>query len=468
MVFLLIGAGDVSAFLAEDLNFMQQNSITPDRPENWNIEYLGSCLDITYTHIIDVVTQNNYAYVISHSDYMMQCPNYFGALDIIDISTDTPTIVATLSYQQGSNIELVIDIDVQDDRAYILDRQTCGSNPLYIDVIDISDPTEPYLMNQFEVDQSIINEIQICCNGEFVYLFRPGSLLIYYSTYLYEPITVFPVDFTEVNDFVVRGQKVYLIGEAVIETKDDTPDSIPVFEIIDCTDISNPQLLSEILCESATHIAVTTYVNINSLQNSRDCAYLTTNTGLQIIDITDPLQPLIRDSYLMSSPPLEIILEGIYAYVSCESSEIIVLDLSYSLIPLITGIYTSDSQAYALAVFKNTICTLDDINRFSTLRFTSGTLVMPKRPEGPTQGSIGIIYDYTILLYRVSDNFHSFVLWSWGDNTFSNWTGPYHPGESVHATHSWSDRGVFAIRVKIKDSNGHESRWSMPLLVTIE
>ena len=58
-------------------------------------------------------------------------------------------------------------------------------------------------------------------------------------------------------------------------------------------------------------------------------------------------------------------------------------------------------------------------------------------------------------------------MFDWGDDTSSNWVGPYDSGVVGEASHVWTDAGEYDIRVKAKDINGSESDWSIPLTVTI-
>jgi hypothetical protein len=58
-------------------------------------------------------------------------------------------------------------------------------------------------------------------------------------------------------------------------------------------------------------------------------------------------------------------------------------------------------------------------------------------------------------------------MFDWGDNTTSDWLGPYTSGDIVSEVHSWSDVGVYDIKVIAKDINGSESGWSEPLSINI-
>jgi len=88
-------------------------------------------------------------------------------------------------------------------------------------------------------------------------------------------------------------------------------------------------------------------------------------------------------------------------------------------------------------------------------------------PNGPTQGEAGEEYNYNMVIPEDLEENDIYVLWSWGDGSLSDWIGPFTPGTSVQAGHSWNRSGDFEIKVKIRDDFGFESIWSDPLLLTI-
>jgi hypothetical protein len=55
----------------------------------------------------------------------------------------------------------------------------------------------------------------------------------------------------------------------------------------------------------------------------------------------------------------------------------------------------------------------------------------------------------------------------WGDESFSDWLGPYNSGQIANVSHHWNNTGSFNVRVKAKDSDDDESNWSEPLVVTM-
>jgi outer membrane protein assembly factor BamB len=95
--------------------------------------------------------------------------------------------------------------------------------------------------------------------------------------------------------------------------------------------------------------------------------------------------------------------------------------------------------------------------------------VPPEIPsiDGPTTGKPGEPYIFNI---TTSDQNNDKVLYyiDWGDNTTSGWIGPYVSGELVSQSHTWLERGSYAVCVKAKDWHGAESDWSTPFNVTIK
>ncbi len=99
---------------------------------------------------------------------------------------------------------------------------------------------------------------------------------------------------------------------------------------------------------------------------------------------------------------------------------------------------------------------------YTGLLFLSHHPDQPNKPEGCSNGYVDTIYQYCT---NTTDpnNDDLYYLFDWGDGTVSDWIGPVQSGSYVNATHSWSGRGVYEVRVKAKDINELESQWSDPL-----
>jgi hypothetical protein len=77
---------------------------------------------------------------------------------------------------------------------------------------------------------------------------------------------------------------------------------------------------------------------------------------------------------------------------------------------------------------------------------------------GPSSGLINIPHIY---LFNGEDpGGHTIYYWiDWGDGTNTGWLGPFLPGISIPHSHTWSTKGIFTIKAKVKDVCGVESDW---------
>jgi hypothetical protein len=90
----------------------------------------------------------------------------------------------------------------------------------------------------------------------------------------------------------------------------------------------------------------------------------------------------------------------------------------------------------------------------------------PQQPKGPTEGTIGVNYTFSTNTTDPEGE-QIYYEWNWGDNTSSEWLGPYDSGVTALAFHAWSQAGSYEIKVRAKDINNAESDWSDPLIVHI-
>ena len=92
----------------------------------------------------------------------------------------------------------------------------------------------------------------------------------------------------------------------------------------------------------------------------------------------------------------------------------------------------------------------------------------PNKPsiDGPSSGKTGKTYTFTCVAEDPNGD-QMFYKWDWGDETYSEWLGPYNSGEIASTTHAWVTKGNYSIRCLAKDGNNAESVWSDPLPVTM-
>ncbi len=90
----------------------------------------------------------------------------------------------------------------------------------------------------------------------------------------------------------------------------------------------------------------------------------------------------------------------------------------------------------------------------------------PSKPSGPTSGKIGEELTYSSSTTD-PDNDQIYYMFYWGDGTNTSWIGPFESGKICNASHIWTEKGSFEIKIKAKDTNNLVSDFSDPLELTI-
>ena len=67
-------------------------------------------------------------------------------------------------------------------------------------------------------------------------------------------------------------------------------------------------------------------------------------------------------------------------------------------------------------------------------------------------------YDYTFLSTDVNGDNVSYYI-DWGDDTISDWVGPFESGQEIIQSHTWDEQGDYTIRCKARDIYEDESEW---------
>jgi hypothetical protein len=117
---------------------------------------------------------------------------------------------------------------------------------------------------------------------------------------------------------------------------------------------------------------------------------------------------------------------------------------------------------YATRVTKLIMATLAELSELQT----RSAPYKPDRPSGQTGGKFNTEYTYATRSIDLQDD-QILYLFDWGDETDSGWVGPFDSGSTAEASHTWTKRGSYSIKVKAKDTEGHESEWSDPLPVSM-
>jgi hypothetical protein len=136
--------------------------------------------------------------------------------------------------------------------------------------------------------------------------------------------------------------------------------------------------------------------------------------------------------------------------------------------------YTNETGNAAVEFFEpfdregvvDLVVTAYNMIPYMTILNTNTAPEKPERPDGPDQGKPGSVYMFTTVTTDV-DGDQIFYNFSWGDDTYSGWVGPFESGETGTASHSWDENGTYEIRAKAKDVFGDESDWSEPFSVSM-
>jgi hypothetical protein len=87
---------------------------------------------------------------------------------------------------------------------------------------------------------------------------------------------------------------------------------------------------------------------------------------------------------------------------------------------------------------------------------------------GDTYGKTDEVLTFKSISFDPEED-NIFYMFDWGDESYSEWLGPYSSGTEVETTHSWASQGVYNVKAKAKDIHDAESSWSYyPLIVTID
>jgi agmatine/peptidylarginine deiminase len=91
----------------------------------------------------------------------------------------------------------------------------------------------------------------------------------------------------------------------------------------------------------------------------------------------------------------------------------------------------------------------------------------PTKPNGPKKGLVNLLYNYSTVSTDPNNDTIQYG-WDWdGDDKVDQWSDFFESGAIMNISHSWSETGVYFVKVKAKDIDNHESGFSPILTVTI-
>jgi len=77
---------------------------------------------------------------------------------------------------------------------------------------------------------------------------------------------------------------------------------------------------------------------------------------------------------------------------------------------------------------------------------------------GNPRGKPGERYEYTFTAMD-DDGDELYYYISWGDGVVDEWIGPYESGEELLLSHTWSEKGDYVIKVRVKDTQQRMGEW---------
>ena len=89
----------------------------------------------------------------------------------------------------------------------------------------------------------------------------------------------------------------------------------------------------------------------------------------------------------------------------------------------------------------------------------------PAKPDGPISGATNTEHTYSTSATDPGGD-QIYYVFDWDDGTESE-AGPYNSGETGSASHTWTEKGNYNIKVKARNTIGLESDWSDPLAVSM-
>jgi hypothetical protein len=90
----------------------------------------------------------------------------------------------------------------------------------------------------------------------------------------------------------------------------------------------------------------------------------------------------------------------------------------------------------------------------------------PEKPSGPNSGRKNKEYTFTTST-NDSDGDDIFYRFSWGDDEYSDWIGPFSSGEIASGSNIWTSDGNYSVKVIAKDDNGAIGSWSESLKISM-
>jgi len=284
-----------------------------------NVERIVMSLDVANEKDI-IGSADIFGTDIELVDNIAYVPNCTG-INVLDVSDPVqPVLLGKLDYSNGCSAEK--GVKLSGNTAYIgdWDGRYC------LRIVDISNKKNPVLISTLELSDEI-EEIDVF--GNTVYVANKGMGLLI-------------VDVTNRSNPSIIGRLDSLSRTSAVRVNESAAyvaDKYDVY-IVNIDNPAKPQIISSLNLNWA-------YVNDIEIDQNR--AYLATSDGLKIVDIRNKLSPVLIGT-LDFDYTTKIALSGNRAYVAALESGIYVIDISDPSIPAIVGSIDTPSHILGFAV----------------------------------------------------------------------------------------------------------------------
>lgn len=102
------------------------------------------------------------------------------------------------------------------------------------------------------------------------------------------------------------------------------------------------------------------------------------------------------------------------------------------------------------------------LNAFNALTYNN----KPTTPNGPSSGKINVEHTYSSSI-PYAEGEMLYYCWDFGDGEISDWMGPIESGQQFQAAHTYTTKGDYSVKVRVKDESGAMSDWSDPLPISM-
>ncbi len=185
-----------------------------------------------------------------------------------------------------------------------------------------------------------------------------GDLLYMVQSSGATPFKVFDIRFpdgpTEIGSCDVGGYDLFVAGDLAY-----TADGSSGLQIVDISDPVNPVAIGNYnTSDNATGVAV-----------HGNYAYVAENfAGLRVIDVSDPMNPSVVGTYNTPDRATDVVVKGNLAYVADGSSGLQIIDISTPSSPTLVGSYDTPGFAVELAVAGNLVLVADSDDGLAVIK----------------------------------------------------------------------------------------------------